>query len=191
MLYYAGLRYDLGSCCMEYLVSMGAEARNFPPVMVDICEFLFCEKVRVTGKERNSRCSNQHSWGFDCAIGVVICSSGFSNCTTSPAGGREGRIKGYQNGNLFSSYHGVDFNSQHIADLAAYTHRIYLSGSAIVDQYWSLFFGYSAIWILLVFYILSLGKKVRHLEERLLLNQSLNDVDVRRSGGSDDKSSSI
>jgi CcmD family protein len=57
-----------------------------------------------------------------------------------------------------------------------------------MDQYWSLFSGYSAIWILLVFYILSLGKKVRQLEERL---QSLNDVGVHESGGHDDKDSSL
>lgn len=57
-----------------------------------------------------------------------------------------------------------------------------------MDQYWSLFSGYSAIWILLIFYILSLGKKVRQLEERL---QSLHEVDAQMSGGGNDKGSSL
>ena len=60
-----------------------------------------------------------------------------------------------------------------------------------MDQYWSLFYGYSAIWIFLVFYILSLGKKVKNLEERYMLNPSSNETDVCKSGGGHDKGSDV
>jgi len=122
---------------------------------------------------------------------MVIRPYGCSDCTTSPSGCREGGIEGYKNGGLFYSYYGVDVNFQHIAHVAAHANRTHFSGSAIMDQYWSLFGGYSAIWILLVFYILSLGKKVRQLEERQQLNQTLREVDVASSGSRDDKGSVV
>jgi CcmD family protein len=47
----------------------------------------------------------------------------------------------------------------------------------VVDTYWGLFFGYSAIWLILAVYLGSLGKRIKSIE--LQLNESKNDKDTK------------
>jgi len=159
--------------------------------VADISELIFCEEVWITGEKRDSLRCNQHTRGFNSTFSMVVREYGLPNCTASPSGCGEGGTKGYKNATLLSFLYGSYLNIQHAADVAADSDRINFSGSAMMDQYWSLFSAYSAIWILLIFYIFSLGKKIKKLEEKLLLKESVKKSDLVSGMDIHDKGSNI